>query len=115
MKRDLDLIRLLLLLEETGETPEAMSGYTEDQVLYHVELAIEAGLLQGAVVHDESGRVIGATTEKLTWEGHDFLDAARNETVWKEVQGKVSKAGGAWTFEVVKALLVETVRRGLFG
>jgi hypothetical protein len=42
----------------------------------------------------------------LTWEGHDFLDAARSETIWKKVMNKVKDSTGTVAFEVLKALLI---------
>lgn len=88
-----------------------MGQYSEGAILYHAALAIEAGLLHGVCTHNVEGHVVSATLQKLTWAGHDFLDAARNESVWKSVKAKIAKVGGAWTFEVVKALLVEAVKR----
>ena len=113
MKRDLDLIRYLLLETEAEEKPEAMKDYSEKQVLYHCELAIEAGLLEGQVFHNEQGEPFSAVIQRLTWEGHDFLDAARSETNWKKAKDQIVKTGGSWTFEIVKSLLVEIAKRSL--
>ena len=114
MKRDLDLIRYLLLETETGEKPEAMKDYSEEQVLYHCELSIEADLLEGQVFHNERGQPFSAVIQRLTWDGHDFLDSARSETNWKKATDQIEKAGGSWTFEIVKSLLVEIAKQTLF-
>ncbi len=62
MKRDMSLIRLLMLNHE-GETDvtEALSGYTEKQQVYHTAQLIESGLLKGQVSEDESCESICAT------------------------------------------------------
>lgn len=44
---------------------------------------------------------------RLTWPGHEFLDAARNETLWTRTKGNLSNAGVSATFDLLKTLLVE--------
>jgi len=113
MKRDIDLIRHLLIQTEEGRLPEAMKNYTEEQILYHCGLAIEAGILTGQVVHGSQGEIVAATIQKLTWEGHDFLDSARSEKNWKKAKDRIVETGGSWTFAVVKSLLVEIAKHAL--
>ena len=115
MQRDMDLIRLLLLEVESGERPEAMDHYTEPQILYHCELAIEAGLLDGRVIRGASGDVVGATIRKLAWEGHEFLDSARDNELWNQAKKKAVSTGGSWTLDALKLALFELVRRGVTG
>jgi hypothetical protein len=40
-------------------------------------------------------------------QGHEFLDASRNETVWKKTLKTINEKGGGLTFEVIKALLTQ--------
>jgi len=98
---------------EEGEAPEGMSKYTEEQVLYHCGLVIEAGLVDGKVIRGNQGQIVGAVMQQLTWAGHDFLDAARNENIWKRAQEKIASIGGAWTVEILKALLLREAKNAL--
>ena len=43
----------------------------------------------------------------LTWAGHDFAEAARDETRWKNVMKTVKEKGGSVTIDVLKALLTK--------
>jgi hypothetical protein len=113
MRRDIDLIRLLLLQTESKETLEAMSRYTTEQALYHSALAIEAGLVKGAVRRNAEGQPAEVVIQRLTWAGHDFLDSARNEGIWKKAKTRILEAGGAWTFDLLKTLLVELAKKNL--
>jgi Hypothetical protein (DUF2513) len=113
MKRDPDLCRQILLEVERDSPKLDIEGHTEAEILYHCELLVEAGLLQGQVVRGGSGEIVGAMIQKLTWEGHDFLDAARSDTNWKKAKDQIVKTGGSWTFEIVKSLLVEIAKRSL--
>lgn len=44
MRRDMDLVRLLLLQVEGEEAPD-LSAYTNEQQIYHKALLIDAGLV----------------------------------------------------------------------
>jgi hypothetical protein len=50
----------------------------------------------------------------LTWAGHEFADAARDETRWKKAMGFVKEKGGAVTIGVLTQLLI-SLMRGAFG
>jgi hypothetical protein len=105
MKRDMELIRLLLIQQE-GETKPDLSGYTQEQIIYHGALLIEAELVHGNV-HESMNGLDGVFLDRLTWQGHEFLDAARNEVLWKKVRDASLKIGGGLTLPLAKALLAK--------
>ena len=105
MKRNMELIRLSLLEVEREEPAPDLSGYSEDQKVYHMALCIEAGLVDGVIVPDGNGYPAATSAIRLTWKGHEFLDAARNDTIWKKTLGHVKKAGIAATLPVLEDLL----------
>jgi hypothetical protein len=41
---------------------------------------------------------------RLTREGHDFLQAIRNDTVWNRIMSKAKELGGALTLEIATEL-----------
>ena len=109
MRRDINLIRLLLLEYEGVEHPD-LSEYSEDQKLYHTGLLIEADLVNGATAKDENGCLIAAEVVSLSWKGHDFLDAARDSTIWRKATAKL-KDGVIFDvlFELLKKLSLEAL------
>lgn len=50
----------------------------------------------------------------LTWEGHEFLDAARSDTVWVKATSTIGQQVGSAGIEVLKALLQATIK-GMIG
>jgi hypothetical protein len=113
MKRDMNLIRLLLL-ETEGEDPKPdLTTYTEEQRVYHSALLIEAGLIDGQIIPNAIGLPAGTVRLRLTWAGHEFLDAARNETIWKKAEEKVKKSGVEVTVSVLKELLNQLLKQSL--
>jgi hypothetical protein len=114
MKRDIDLIRLLLLqAEDNEEAREELKRYDQKEVMYNAALLVDQGLALGAVMRHGFHEVVRADIDCLTWEGHDFLDAARDNTLWRKAKEKVMKPGAAFTFEIVKEFLKAEVRSHL--
>jgi hypothetical protein len=118
MKRDLELVRKILLqLEEGGEEtgPSGWSsmgeqGYDLPAIHYHVRLLHDAGLIEA----DEL--VPGQWwPERMTWAGHEFLDAARNDEIWNEVRDRVEQGVGSAPFSIFHELLIRRNRERLEG
>ncbi len=111
MKRDMDLVRRLLLETEAMPLDGAVvtiEGHTEEEIAYHILLLKEAGLVDAIDLSSEQG--IDWRPTRLTWAGHEFLDAARDDRRWEKAKTvMVEKAGGV-VFEVIKELLVQLVK-----
>jgi hypothetical protein len=112
MKRDMDLIRELLLKLEAlpirrggiiSIPPDAeeiaVPGYDTDQIEYHLSQIRAAGFI------DEGGArpMSGIGFRCLTWAGHDFLDSVRNLEIWAKTK-KGAEAAGGFTVDLLKDL-----------
>ncbi|EIO4603188.1 DUF2513 domain-containing protein [Vibrio parahaemolyticus] len=91
MKRDMDLARKLMLEVESHPSHiESIKfpNYSQEEVYYHVALLIDAGLLKGDYMMLKNASMAPAKIyiEKLTWEGHEFLDDTRKENVWEVIK-----------------------------
>lgn len=110
MKRDMDLVREILLWATQhdegsfGANPK-IPEYTEDQVAYHVHLMEQAGLVTAADIPDIGGSSPAAILTSVTWIGHDFIDAAKDNTTWNKAKNKVLSSGVSFTFDLLKELL----------
>jgi hypothetical protein len=106
MIRDFDLIRRILL--EVQAQPAGTRAfqlylpgeYDQDTVTEHVMLLIDAGLLEGGELGGISGINI-VNIQRLTWAGHDFIDAAKDETLWAKAKTTVLKPALAITFDAL--------------
>ena len=123
MRRNMDLIRQLLLgIEGEASTQQEfrIEGVDDLEKWYNIDLLVQANLIRGVEVRwaaDGTGQY--AYTKglaALTWEGHDFLDAVRNDSIWQQASEK-AKAGvldmQSLTFEVIKSLCVSTTKHVL--
>ena len=118
MKRDIDLIRqILLALEDATEfdTPLNLTveGYDENDINYHVYLLDQAGLIKA--FDFSSDEFPDWRPSHLTWNGHEFLATAKDDTRWKKAKAMVTKHGGSATFEIVKTLLTESLKGQFLG
>lgn len=118
MKRDMDLIRNILMHAEQhshgfcAEGSPEIDGYTAEQVGYHVYLMEQAGLVAA-----HSTTVIGSSSPSaalinLTWYGHDFLDAARQPERWAQAKKIINKVGSV-SFDVLLSLLAEMAHKAI--
>lgn len=106
MKRDMELVReLLLSVESDNDFAPLVEQHSLEVVLGHLEIMMDAKLLVGRIYRDTNGDLKSAFVQRLTWAGHEFLDNARNDTVWRNVVSKVKSAALTVSFEVLAELL----------
>jgi Hypothetical protein (DUF2513) len=123
MKRDMDLIRELLLriealdidagsvhMLEIYKEPLAHQGDDPNKIYYNMRLLMEAGFVaQTSTQGADSFMVTG-----LTWVGHDFLDSIRDPVIWKKTKDGVKAAGGftvSLLAELAKGLIKTQVEK----
>jgi hypothetical protein len=118
MRRDMELIRIILkALEEKEDATTEWSwkeipGYSKEDIYYHYEMLSKAGLIEA--IQYKSGQDILWRGRCLTWEGHDFLDAAKNEKVWNKAKEIARKRGGMFSIEILKKILSKLVMDYIF-
>ena len=111
MKRDMDLARQILFAIESAPSYRTkltldIPGFNREQISYHVLLLSEAGLIEKEV---SSRQTAEFKPTRLTWEGHEFLEAVREDMSWKEVKSILAKAGG-FVFEIAKSIAIDLLK-----
>jgi len=86
--------------------------YDQKTISEHVRLLIDAGLVQGKVTDMLGGRV-HFYVSALTWTGHDFLDAARDATIWRKAKDTVLKPTASITFDLLLQWLKNQAKQQL--
>jgi Hypothetical protein (DUF2513) len=118
MKRDMDLMRQILFEVEkwpfTGSFDTVLIANRSDQeVSYHVYLLADAGLIEAVDASSHSGP--RWYPKHLTYEGHEFLDAARQDTIWAKAKETVTKSTGTLTLEALKMALSVMMHTAITG
>jgi len=116
MKRNWDLVRAILLeLEglDTGGTRQHfhVAGYDDLQVGYHVLIMKEAGLVEAEEITTDLNNPM-ATPFRLTWLGHEFIEASKEPSTWEKCKNLAEKAG-LFTLDVAKGILVALAKDAL--
>lgn len=108
MTRDWECIRAILAaLDEKGDAssplpPDRIAGYDRETVSYHMNLLIEAGLIEGRSLRSAGGPYCMA--QAMTWEGHELLDKIRSEKIWNRVKTMAREQAVPLSFQAVKIL-----------
>ena len=120
MKRDLELVRKLLIFFDEKPGPEhvevpPIQGYADSVIKYHLVLLHDAGYLRCEPVKSStSDRTIYVLPFELTWAGHEFLEKVRDQHVWDEVIRDIKSRGFlSASVDFVKMLADTAIRKRL--
>ena len=119
MKRDMDLVRKILLDIEGGKhyfqtaslddegnfIDDEKVNLANDLLLHHVNIMHGAGFVT-IQAHTNAGILL----EGLTWAGHDFVDTIRDDTTWGKTKDGAKKVGGAGFGFIVE--LAKSIAKG---
>ena len=115
-QRNFDLIRAILLKIESypPNTPIQASHLTFEKyplevVFFHVEMLKDADFIDAIITksHNRCGFVI----KKITWKGYEFLDNAKNDTIWKKFKDEAEKKGSSMSMTIVNSLLTAAAKK----
>lgn len=117
MKRDLDLVRQVLLQIEAlpaGPPAQYRTSEIDDPVLLaHFELVIAAGLVNGKIARSQGTRGDVISISGLTWEGHEWIEMVRSQVAWNEIKSTLLENGGVLTYELTRAVAMRKLRTRL--
>ena len=119
MKRDWDIIRdILINLDEKGSEKHYLTltdfpGKPKAEISYNVEILLEADLIYGQMLETIGPETNNFVARRLTWSGHEFLDAIRSDKVWIETKETILKKGICMTIDLVSSVAT-SIAKGYF-
>lgn len=111
MKRDMELIRAIMqTLEGYPEadlhlTEVAVEGFGEAEIVGHLVLLQEAGFIDLSVERYGGGEPPQILVHRITWAGHEFLEAVRSDTIWAKSTKLITSAGIGLAWPLLQAVL----------
>ena len=118
MKRNMDLARRILFsIEESEHSPLELidlnypEHYSSEEVAYHVMILAEGGLIEAQDLSTMDG--FDCKPKRLTWHGHEFLDAARSDTLWEQAKAKMREHTSVFSADLLKAVLQDLGKQAL--
>jgi len=103
----MDLIKAILLRLEEADRVGEIDGYDNSQIGYHLGLLNDAGLITHEPYFNPDVSAAMLLGTRMTWQGHEFLDAGRNNSIWEKAKRITLEKTGALTFEVFKTVLIQ--------
>jgi len=114
MKRDMEVIRkVLLAIEEQFEDVAIYNLKVDDlgmkTIAYHCNLLYDAGYVSDYKAQYAEDEIYTFGVSSLTWEGHEFLDKIRDDTIWNKTKEKIAKKGLPMVIDVVKDIATSVI------
>lgn len=109
MKHDMDLVRKILLKIEEGyvSTPIydlTIEGYDMTTVAYHCKIMYEAGLISDYDAQYGSNEIDIFGVGALTWDGCDYLDKVRDDSIWQKTKSTIKEKSLPLIFDTIKTI-----------
>ena len=114
MERDLKLIRAILIAIENERFDggpvniDLGEEWDADVIQYHIHLLNDALFIETMDYTTFAGPDLRPT--RMTWEGTEFLEAARDDDRWTSVLGKIGRAGRGVTLDIIQEMLKAQMR-----
>jgi hypothetical protein len=113
MKRDLELMRSIILEIEASNTTISDNDRSDDW-MYNAKLLIESGFVKGSILKTvppgNTQIPSSVILREITPEGHDFLDATRNPEAWEKTKSRMQQVG-SWTLKLVLELATDYTKK----
>lgn len=107
MKRDMELVRLILLKIEEEYVSTALQdikieGYDKETIAYHCKIMYENGLISDYKPYYAGNKLMWFSVGSLTWDGNEYLDTVRDESMWAKIKAFIKDKAVPLTMEAVK-------------
>jgi hypothetical protein len=115
MKRDMDLVRRILLAAEAlpyAGNFQSLDGVEEEQFITHALWLKHAGLIDAVGMAGSGSGAKFAIVQGLTWHGTEFVAALQDETLWAKAKDKFMRPGVSFTIDILKAWLTDKITKG---
>ena len=118
MKRDFDLIRRILMQVQNTPAGEYCNELTYPDeydlatISEHVRLLIDEGLVNGKMI-ESFASIPEFCITGLTWKGHDFIDAAKDNALWEKAKKTILTTTASITFDLLLLWLKTEIKAKL--
>ncbi len=121
MKRDMELVRKILFEIENKHKSGALvnlniEGYDMETVAYHCQIMYEAGLVLSYKPFHTGEGLYSFAVGGLTWDGNDYLEKTRDDTIWRKIMQVITDKGLPFTIDIVKSIssvIISSVAQGV--
>lgn len=115
MKRDLDLIRHILVTIESSDSNKitiedfVTTEYSPELISNHIRLLLDVDYIEARDVSTLGSTYRQFLIRRITMQGYEYLDSIRDPKVWSETKLKLSQATSSISLEVVKTIASKVI------
>lgn len=120
MKRDLDLIRdMLIKIEDLTPSKEVTLedflniSSDKDKLYYHLELITDNNFISYKAIPSMGAKYNLFIIDRLTSQGHDYLDSVRDPKIYKETKSKIGSLVKSCSLAVFQATAESIIKSQL--
>ena len=114
MKRDMDLVRELLIKISDDNLSEIDTN--DDATKYHLEILQQKNYIVGVSIQQQVGGGVYCSIEsaRLTWDGNEFLETIKSVKIWDKIKKTLNEKGVGLTIDAIK-LAASVVIKSMIG
>lgn len=118
MERNMELIRKILLYIEENYIDVALydieiEGYDFKTIAYHCKICYEAGLISSYGDNYGDNEIISFGVSSLTWQGHEFLENIKDDTIWSKTKNVMNEKGINFTIKAIEQIATKLIDIGI--
>lgn len=119
MKRDLELMREILLIIEESSSHKIFSidlkigEYSHEEIAYQIYLLMDAGYIDAFGKTSLGCCQATYTIYSLTSKGHDYLDNIRDPGIWKKTKDKLGSFVCSASLELIQSAALSVIQNKL--
>ena len=95
--------------------PDMLKNYSENDIKYSIQKLYEADYIDAKINSGAGGGWIMCHITDITWNGHDFLNTVRGQTIWETTKTRAAKFSissirgmASIAIEVAKSIVTES-------
>lgn len=103
----MELVRKIMLEVEKADDVIynlKIDNYTADLVSYHCHMLDECRLINGYSAYYSNDELEEFSVGQLTWDGHDFLEKIRDDSLWGKTKDVIKKKGLPLIIDTIKTV-----------
>jgi hypothetical protein len=118
MKRNWDLIRMILLRIQDLESSEELTlddfkKEEQEEIYYQIKLLNDAGFIEMRDRNTLTSRDFLITATALTWQGNEFIDSIKSDSLWMKTKLYLKENSIALGFESIKMTALILIKQSM--
>ena len=86
-----------------------IENYSMEQIAYHCKILYEAKLVSDYEAEYGDDHILSFGVGSITWEGHEYLDKIRQDSIWNKTKNIIKEKGLPMTIDVISKIASSSI------